>query len=1217
MRRIFIISTIITNLIVVNELILFILIYPIICSSKDIKFKYLNLVSEITLTINGTKAKSILSIYSGNYIPGGPEISFKFIPNKIFINDELQNYTGHDIKYLNRNINKVRLEWEDQINNTNVMFKDLNNIIDIDLSKFDASKVTNMVGMFDGCTNLLSINFKNFNTSSIRNMYRMFKNCKSLISLDLNSFDTSLVTDMTEMFMDCNSLVTLKINTFNISSVFKLDYLFYHCDNLISLDLSNFDASQVTSMNYMFSYCKKLIFINFYNCTFKSSGGTFTNMFQECNATICFNNDFQTLQNNDLKIILKNQINNCLHSCFMKDKKIISKSKDCINDCSYTENYKYEYNNICYSSCPYGTNSSSNNKYLCVELTSEEPIENYDTKTDHYENVSTTENILLEYNETCETKCKNCSKESSEMHLCISCNTDYNYYPKLNDSFNKLSFINCYNTKPNGHFLDNNEKIYKPCYYKCETCEEKGSDINNKCLSCKAGYIFKDDFINDTNCYENCDFYYYFDSDGKYHCTYNNSCPKDYNILIEGKNRCIKYFTEETIYKYEENFTNYIKFSNYIINYTESFSIQKEEVECSNEYPYIKNGECLKECISVDLFNNNCKINDKYNKIDDELLNRIKKDLSNGKLDSLLLNLTNGEKNSLVFNQSNVLYQITTSDEQKKNSYENISRLLLGDCENTLKTHYNISMNQTLLILKIDSFKEGSLIPIIEYEVYHPINKTKLDLKYCNDTLINLNIPVEIDENNIFKYDPTNDFYTDECNSYTNEHGTDILLNDRHDEYNNNNLSICENKCKIKEYSTSDKSVVCECEIKYITSEISETMNNEVDSLNYNFKSKNLSSNMVSMKCYYTLFTKDGIYKNIANYILLFFIVFFIASGILFYKIGYPLLEDDIQSIICLEGENKKGLNNNETIDINFKDKSNKILKKKKKKSKHLKINKKEKDSKTYSKTLIKKNHSKDKSNSRIKIKSNKNVIVSKKDKNIKNNEPKNIYYHDYELNSCLYQSALKYDKRSIGTYYISLIKTKHPVIFSVCPIKDYNSKIIKIDLFFLSFSEYYFFNALFFNEKVIHKIYEEQGIYNFIYLIPFILYSFIISDILIIIIKYFSLSERNICEINFVNKKEKSNKAYKVKKILVIKYLIFFGAGLVFLLFLWYYLSSFGAVYQNTQVYLIKNTMISFAFSLIYPFIAYIFVAIIRIYSLKDTNRECIYKLSIIIQYI
>ena len=177
---------------------------------------------------------------------------------------------------------------------------------------------------------------------------------------------------------------------------------------------------------------------------------------------------------------------------------------------------------------------------------------------------------------------------------------------------------------------------------------------------------------------------------------------------------------------------------------------------------------------------------------------------------------------------------------------------------------------------------------------------------------------------------------------------------------------------------------------------------------------------------------------------------------------------------------------------------------------------------------------------------------------------------------------------------------------------------IIKINLFLLSFAIFYFINGLFFDEQVIHKIYEDQGIYNFIYLIPFISYSFVISHIIIIILKYFSLSEKNICEIKNEKTIEKaSDKAMKVKKCLVIKYICFYVIGVLFLFFLWYYLSSFGAVYQNTQIYLIKNTLVSFGFSLFYPFVINLLPGIFRIYSLKTHNRETFYKISKIIQFI
>ena len=60
--------------------------------------------------------------------------------------------------------------------------------------------------------------------------------------------------------------------------------------------------------------------------------------------------------------------------------------------------------------------------------------------------------------------------------------------------------------------------------------------------------------------------------------------------------------------------------------------------------------------------------------------------------------------------------------------------------------------------------------------------------------------------------------------------------------------------------------------------------------------------------------------------------------------------------------------------------------------------------------------------------------------------------------------------------------------------------------------------NALFFNDSTMHKIYIDEGNYNFIYQIPQIIYSSLISNIISILIKFLALTEKNILEL----KKEK-----------------------------------------------------------------------------------------------
>ena len=154
------------------------------------------------------------------------------------------------------------------------------------------------------------------------------------------------------------------------------------------------------------------------------------------------------------------------------------------------------------------------------------------------------------------------------------------------------------------------------------------------------------------------------------------------------------------------------------------------------------------------------------------------------------------------------------------------------------------------------------------------------------------------------------------------------------------------------------------------------------------------------------------------------------------------------------------------------------------------------------------------------------------------------------------------------------------------------------------------------------HKIYIDEGDYNFIYQIPHILYSAIISAILNSIIKYFCLSEKNILEIK--NNKEKNKEisekiVYEIKKCLIIKFILYFLLNFLFLINFWYYLGCFCAVYKNTQIHLIKDTLISFSLSLIYPFGLCLIPGCFRIPSLNSQNhdRKCMYNLSKIIQLI
>ena len=105
-----------------------------------------------------------------------------------------------------------------------------------------------------------------------------------------------------------------------------------------------------------------------------------------------------------------------------------------------------------------------------------------------------------------------------------------------------------------------------------------------------------------------------------------------------------------------------------------------------------------------------------------------------------------------------------------------------------------------------------------------------------------------------------------------------------------------------------------------------------------------------------------------------------------------------------------------------------------------------------------------------------------------------------------------------------------------------------------------------------------------------------------------------------FRNQLEKGNilkTSTRLKRYLKIKFVIFFILDFILLGCFWIYLSCFSAVYNNTQIHLINDTLISFAISLITPFVLYLLPGIFRIPSLKNGNRRILYVINNILQFI
>ena len=705
-----------------------------------------------------------------------------------------------------------------------------------------------------------------------------------------------------------------------------------------------------------------------------------------------------------------NNCDKCANGYNFLDESFVN-DKNCFEICNYYYyfNDNNQYTCTVYDSCDYNYKLIRPKK-KCIN----------ECRNDH-EN-----KYIYEYNDECVESCPSNVKTDNEEKKCLkSCyeqkyeyeNTCLTECPNGFYKF-KLDKNICSDKIPKNYYLDNITKIYKPCHDNCLNCSGPGSDNNNNCLVCKQNFISIDKPNKGKHCL-NCQYNYYIDNQN-YICTENSTCPEDHSKIIKEKNQCIDNCINDDIYQYEYN--------------NRCYKI------CPNGTNYINNN---KICYDSDETIENIIQNE---------ISRTREYLKSGKMNST----------DYIMNIFNVAIQITNSENQKNNTQKNMSSIDLDKCENELRSIYGINDTLPLIIFKIDYFSNYSLIPIIGYEIYNPNNLSMLNLSYCTNNTIKVNIPANIDENNLFKYDPSNSFYKNNCHSYTTENGTDISLKDRQKEYKDKNMSLCENKCKYLGYNLDNKQSSCICEIKNQMETISEIKDNPKKlSDDFSENKQSSSSTMISTECAYVLFSVDGIKTNISSYLLLIIIFYFLSSILLFIKCGFPLLKEKIQKILNSKKKNSTKKNKNSIKNENNITGSKKVtnfsVPPKKNNNRNI-INKgKIQNLKRVSKSNHRTKNLKKKSNK--KTKNVKKEHIKNKNNNIINN------FNEYELNSMDYEDAIKYDKRSFCEYYISLLKRKHPLLFGFCPFKDYNSIIIKSCIFFLSFGIYYAINFVFFNE--------------------------------------------------------------------------------------------------------------------------------------------------------
>ena len=131
---------------------------------------------------------------------------------------------------------------------------------------------------------------------------------------------------------------------------------FSDCISLTSLELGNLDTSSVTDMNKMFYNCQSLKSLNIYSFNTNKVDISLINddlFFNICNLKYCINDNIIEVIKSKLSPFTKMD---CSNLCYLNSQyKYILRQNKCINNCYNDIDNYYEYEHICYDSCPKGT----------------------------------------------------------------------------------------------------------------------------------------------------------------------------------------------------------------------------------------------------------------------------------------------------------------------------------------------------------------------------------------------------------------------------------------------------------------------------------------------------------------------------------------------------------------------------------------------------------------------------------------------------------------------------------------------------------------------------------------------------------------------------------------------------------------------------------------------------------------------------------------------
>ena len=1073
------------------------------------------------------------------------------------------------------------------------MFSDSSSIISLDLSTFNTTLVKSMDYMFSGCTFLAYLDISNFNTERVTNMKYMFSECSTLTTLNLSGFNTKLVEYMNGMFYGCSSLLSLDLNHFNTSSTLNMAFMFYKLKSLENLDISNFNTSKVLFMHHMFEGCESLTSLNVskFDTTKITS---LNNMFSDCSS---------------LKSLEIGNFNTCnvetMEYLFKGCKSLSSINLDNLNT-SLVTTFAYMFSG-CNSLEELNVSQLDTSNVISMSnlFSNCSSLRSLDISTLNTENVQNMENMFQGCSDLKNLNLNNINTSKVEYmnYMFSGCSS----LPNL-----ELSDLNTSLVKDMSHMLENCIQLRTINLSNFETPSIRNMD-----------YMFAGDinlsYVNLANIQDSrmVSMLNIFQGtlENMVFCIDENSAP-NLNEQIERKGCSIIDCDQD----WEKNRKTIFAHSNKCVD------------KCTIEYQFWHDYKCHFRCpegtlpqnyICVkknSIINLNCTIklffmegcdlgihtNTEKQKFIEETVNEI---MSLELYDLVIMAIDKHEIYTRTLDD--ITFQIYALSNQKRE--DNLVYIYLKECGEILKEKHRV-FNDDLIVFKIEYKSPDFKIPIIEYTLFGRGGKVKMNLNHCKKLKMKYLIPKEISNYEEYLHDPENKYYNDTCYSPKIDSKTDLIVYDRKDYFNKNNMSLCESMCTFKGYINNV--IECECGVKL---KFNSFLNVNADKYKLIQRIDNeemsKSFNIWVFKCILNIFNLDVLTTNISSFIIL-GIILIIFIGAIYYSVKekyifFGTIQKLIDEIPKQPKEEKK------IIKFEIKEvkeqgyaSSNNIYW-------HKKMNLKRNSNANY--VNLKYDHSSSRAikhndgSSILKI-GDDNKRNNDKNSNSKINEAQNetIEKTYNELNFEKYKDDIINDNRTAMEFYFSLIKTKHLLFFPFIKKNDFNSRSMKVCFVILMIGLILTISVLFIDESDLHEFYISNGAFNIFYHLPKILYSSLTSSI----IKYILLW--NIfTEDNFLNLKKRilSGKIDRYNKDMAklsLKSACFFPVSIIILALCWIYIMCFGSVFNKSHFQILKMFLISFGLHLIAPFIYNFIPTFFRICSLQGKkNKEYLYRFS------